>query len=179
MHAAQELESLGYRRPGLVIEPAIEDNIDHRFSAGFFAGRTTEVNSIPVLDFHPGARAEFAKWIGKFRPDVIVCTHPEIRDWIEELGLKCPQDIGLVHLDLTPELEGWSGMNQNNDVVGAFAVDLVIGQLHRNEVGIPDRPKCMMIESQWVRGSTLRNPLDARTPSRACAKRKSARRNGR
>jgi len=176
LHTAWELDNLGYTRPGLVIEPAIEENIDHRFSAGFFAGRKKldAKNHIPVLAFHPGARAGFASWIEKFHPDVIVCTHPEIREWIAELGLKCPQDIGLVHLDLTPELDGWSGMNQNNDVVGAFAMDLVIAQLHRNETGIPDRPKCMMIESQWVSGSTLRKPPGARESSRPRAKRKTA-----
>ena len=110
----------------------------------------------------------------KFKPDVIVCTHPEIRDWVGALGLECPRDIGLAHLDLTPELEGWSGMHQNNEAVGAFAVDLVIGQLHHNEVGIPDRPKCMMIESQWVSGHTLRKPPGFQEASLRRAKRKSA-----
>ena len=168
MHTAWELESLGYTRPALVIAPSIEENIDHRFSAGFFAGKSLEKlkSCIPTFDFHPGATTAFEKWIGKFLPDVIVCTHPEIPGWLAKLGLRCPQDIGLAHLDLTPELEGWSGMNQNNDVVGAFAADLVISQLHRNEAGIPDRPKCMMTESQWVRGSTLRNPPGAKRPSR-------------
>ena len=176
MHTAWELERLGYTRPGLAIEPAIEENIDHRFAAGFYAGRTLEdlKNRIPVFDFHPGAQEAFADWMHKFKPDVIVCNHPEIRDWVGALGLECPRDIGLAHLDLTPELEGWSGMHQNNEAVGAFAVDLVIGQLHHNEVGIPDRPKCMMIESQWVSGHTLRKPPGFQEASLRRAKRKSA-----
>ncbi len=158
LQTAKELESLGYVRPGLLIDPAIEANIDHRFSAGFNACRSLEAsrNQIPILDFRPDGEADFARWMAKYRPDVIVCTHPETLDWLERLGLRCPEDVGLVHLDLTTEIDGWSGMNQNNDVVGAFAVDLVIGQLHRNETGIPDRPKCMMTESQWVPGTTLR-----------------------
>jgi hypothetical protein len=158
MQTASELRRLGYQRPGLVIDPAIEENIDHRFSAGFYAGQSAEdlQNRVPLFNFHSDQRPAFQKWIEKFQPDVVVCTHPEIREWLECLGLHSPRDIGLVHLDLTPELEGWSGMNQNNDSVGAFAVDLVIGQLHRNESGIPEHPKCMMIESHWVEGSTLR-----------------------
>lgn len=177
MHTAWELDRLGYSRPGLIIDPVIEENVDHRFTAGFYAGRTLEdlKNRIPVLDFRPEAQGLFAEWMKKYEPDVLVCTHPEIRDWLDATGLRCPQDIGLVHLDLTPELEGWSGMNQNNEVVGAFAADLVIGQLHRNEVGIPDRPKCMMIESQWVHGSTLRNPPGVKKPSRPKARGKVAR----
>ena len=168
MHTAWELEHLDYRRPGLVIDPGIDANIDHRFTAGFYAGRTLEdlKTRIPVFDFRPDGQSAFAHWMQKYEPDVIVCTHPEIPEWLAGLGLKCPQDVGLVHLDLTPELEGWSGMHQNNEVVGAFAADLVIGQLHRNEVGIPERPKCMMIESQWVHGSTLRAAPGAKKPLR-------------
>jgi len=173
MHAARELKRLGYERPGLVIDPAIEANIDHRFSAGFQAGGAfvSAGQPIPLLDFHPGGEVAFARWMEKYRPDVIVCTHPEIRDWVGNLGLRCPRDIGLVHLDLTPELAGWSGMNQSNEMVGAFAMDLVIGQLHRNETGIPASPKCMMNESEWVPGSTLRK---APAPPKVRAKRKRA-----
>lgn len=178
MHTAWELEKLGYKRPGLAVDPHIEDSVDHRFSAGFYAGTPFEdlKNRIPVFPFQHGARTAFAGWMDKYKPDVIVCTHPEIRDWVQGLGLRCPEDIGLAHLDLTPELAGWSGMNQNNDFVGAFAVDLVIAQIHRNETGIPERPQCMMIESQWVPGSTLRKaPADGAAPSPGKRPRASAR----
>ncbi len=158
MHAAWELQQLGYRRPGLVIDPAIDSNIDHRFSAGFFAGLRPEelAARVPPWDFSADREADFQSWLKTYQPDALVCTHPEVREWIGRAGLRCPEDIGLLHLDVTPELEGWSGMDQNNATVGAFAIDLVIGQLHRNESGIPQRPKCMMTESIWVPGRTLR-----------------------
>jgi LacI family transcriptional regulator len=54
-------------------------------------------------------------------------------------------------------MEEWSGMNQKNELVGSSAIDLLVGQLHRNETGTPDFPKCVMIESQWISGKTLRN----------------------
>lgn len=173
MHAARELEKLGYQRPGLVISEAIEDNIDYRFSAGFYAAFPSlpSKDRTPVHDFQPEGREAFANWLRKFAPDVLVSTHVEIREWIADLGLKCPSQIGLAHLDLTPELPGWSGMNQNNDVVGAFAADLVIGQLHRNESGIPKQSKCMMIESEWIPGTTLRKaPAARKSPSKRAAK---------
>jgi DNA-binding LacI/PurR family transcriptional regulator len=156
MHAAEELQRLGYRRPGLVIDPLIEENIDHRFTAGFYAGPTKFEARLPGFDFLPGRQREFEIWLRKHHPDVIVCTHPEIRGWLKDMGLKPPRDIGLIHLDLTREVEGWSGMKQSNHLVGAFGVDLVIGQLHRNEKGIPECPRCMMVESQWVPGTTVR-----------------------
>jgi LacI family transcriptional regulator len=163
LHAAEEVRRQGYTRPGLVIAPAIEENIDHRFSAGFYAGQSQKeiAGRVPPWDFDPSREADFQKWLRQHRPDVLVCTHPELRDWVTRAGLRCPEDIGLLHLDVTPALEGWSGMDQNNGTVGAFAVDLVVGQLHRNENGIPDRPKCMMTESVWVAGETLRQNPEA------------------
>jgi predicted transcriptional regulator len=32
---------------------------------------------------------------------------------VADAGLKVPKDIGLVHLDLSPEHEDWAGMHQN------------------------------------------------------------------
>ncbi|MDX2080042.1 MAG: LacI family DNA-binding transcriptional regulator [Terrimicrobiaceae bacterium] len=158
LHAAWEVGALGYRSPALVIDPAIEDNIDHRFSSGFSSGWRQHGGSsdVPLFAFQPDGREAFVRWVGATRPDVIICTHIEIREWLESAGWRVPADMGLAHLDLTREMTGWSGMNQNNEFVGSFAIDLVVGQLHRNEVGIPDRPKCMMTESLWVPGATLR-----------------------
>ncbi len=171
-HTACEVARLGYTRPGLVIDPAIEANLDHRFSAGFFAGWHRPEDRIPMHPYSPGGRGPFIRWMEQYTPDVIVCTHPEIREWIETSGRRIPRDIGLAHLDLTPELENWSGMNQNNDIVGAFAIDLVVGQLHRNETGIPDRPTCMMTEGQWIAGTTLRSQPTSQGKTKKSTKRK-------
>lgn len=159
LHAAWEVAALQYSRPALVIDPAIEDNIDHRFESGFSSGwrQSGGGGEVPLFGFQANGQEAFSQWMKAVRPDVIVCTHIEVRGWVEALGLNVPRDVGLVHLDLTREMEGWSGMNQNNEFVGSFAIDLVVGQLHRNEMGVPDRPKCMMTESRWVPGGTLRS----------------------
>ncbi|MDX6766431.1 MAG: LacI family DNA-binding transcriptional regulator [Candidatus Methylacidiphilales bacterium] len=166
LHAAEELQRLGYRRPGLVIDPAIEENIDHRFTAGFYSGPPRFEERLPGWDFHTEQKTGFFQWLKRHHPDVVVTTHPEIRSWLKEHGLACPKDIGLIHLDLTREVEGWSGMKQSNHLVGAFAVDLLIGQLHRNEKGIPECPRCMMVESLWVPGSTVRRSAEEKVPGR-------------
>jgi len=154
--AAEHLAALGYRRPGLVLDPAVENNLDYRFSAGFYADTGKFEVKIPVFAFHSAAGPEFRDWIKTHNPDVVVGTYTEVESWLKPTSLQCPRDIGIVHLDLTRELEGWSGMKQNNHLVGAFAVDLLVSQIHRNEYGVPAAPRGMMVESHWVEGKTVR-----------------------
>lgn len=170
MQTAIELRALGYNRPGLVIAPVIEDNVDHRFTAGFSTGWTPGSTDIPLFDYAPASESLFTAWMKKHTPDVIVCTHPEVRDWLARMKLSCPKDIGLVHLDLSPDMTTWSGMNQKNELVGALAVDIIIGQLHRNEFGIPEHPICMMTESEWIPGRTVRKSAPAKNSTDSAKK---------
>ena len=46
-------------------------------------------------------------------------------------------------------------MRQNNRIVGSAGVDLVVGQLQKNETGSQDYPKVIQIESVWVDGPSV------------------------
>ena len=60
-------------------------------------------------------------------------------------------------------------MNQHNDAVGEAAVDMVVGQIHRNESGIPPYPRATLIGASWVDGQSVRPqaPAAPRKPARA------------
>ena len=45
-------------------------------------------------------------------------------------------------------------MNQNNALVGSAAIDMLVGQLHRNEIGLPDSPKASFTQSTWIDATT-------------------------
>ena len=100
------------------------------------------------------------RWITRWRPDSIITLHHQIKSWVEALRLDVPAEIGLAHLDKVPDLRDWAGTQQNNESIGYAAVDMVIGQLHRNEIGIPPFQKCMFTNATWVSGTTVR-PADA------------------
>ena len=57
-------------------------------------------------------------------------------------------------MHLTAELAGCAGIDQNNEQVGAAAVDLVVEQLHGNSYGLPEIPKTVLIEGRWITGTT-------------------------
>lgn len=157
LHAVRLLATYGYRRMGLVLSPEVDAMVDRRFSAGFWAGQEglDGAERIPTFPFHHAREVTFRAWYAQHRPDVIVCVHHEVKKWLEEMHVKIPEEVGLAHLDRNEELLDWSGMQQNNSLVGAASVDMLVGQLHRNEVGLPEFPKASFIQSSWMDGPTI------------------------
>ncbi len=158
LDAMEEVLKLGYRRPGLVIEAQVDANVDYRFSAGFGVGQNKlpRAQRLPLCDFDRSNPAAFEGWFTKHRPDVIVGLHEEVMAWLAGMKIRVPRDVGLVHLDRTADMEGWAGMDQGNDQVGVAAIDIIVGQIHRNESGIPASARSLMVESTWVAGGTVR-----------------------
>ena len=159
VQAVRELVELGYRRLGLCLGNHVDDIVENKFTAGFWAAhhRLSTKWSVPVFDVQTGVRERFARWLERYRPDAILTIHSEIREWIASLGLTVPGDMGLVQLDKSYESADWAGMVQNSELIGRSAMDMVIGQLHRNESGVPPVQKCMLINSTWSPGETVRS----------------------
>ena len=156
--AVETLQELGYKRIGLVINRKIDAWLEHRFTAGFFAGRNSGGEEpASVFDFQKGEPASFRRWYQTYKPNAIVTLHAEIKDWLQSLSLDRGHEIGLLHLDRENEMSDWAGMNQNSYCIGAAATDMIVGQLHRNDSGIPDFPKAVLIQSTWTPGGTVRN----------------------
>ena len=155
--AVNEVLDLGYERPGLVIEPYVDNWVEKRFSGGFFARQNLlpRKDCVPKFEFARNAETHFREWMKRNRPDVIITIHAEVLAWVKAMGLRVPEDVGLVHLDKPLDLD-WAGMQQNNRHIGRAAVDMLVGQLHRNEFGVPPFQKGMFIMSTWVPGSTVR-----------------------
>ncbi len=111
---------------------------------------------MPKFEFERGAEARFRAWMKRCHPDVIITLHAEVLTWVKAMGLRVPEDVGLVHLDRTLDMAEWAGMQQNNRHIGRAAVDMLVGQLHRNEFGVPPFQKGMFSMSTWGPGPTVR-----------------------
>lgn len=176
--ACAELRQLGSKRLGFAGYWFVEEIVDHQFGAGFVTAEALEsprplvplflmqvdgeksAREQAVRGLHPVvqiSRAEgFARWFERYQPEAIVTTAWEIEGWLGELGLKVPDDVGIAHLNLDAGPEGYSGIRQNNEEVAAAAVDMLFGQLCRNECGVPAIARGMLIEGDWVEGRTTR-----------------------
>lgn len=153
------LTKLGYRRPGLVLDAELDARVDRAWLAAYLL-QQQELSArerVPPLIMDGGqAGSKFARWFAKHRPDAILFTGLPMPSWIESLGLRVPEDVGLACLDWSAEMEPMAGIDADSDMIGAAAVDLLVGQLHAHEYGIPAREKIVAVNGLWVPGRSLR-----------------------
>ena len=169
LQAYEQAWNLGYRRPGLILDPVIDALIEGRFTAGFLIGerlhRSRERPIPPFTKIEPARRdpSLFRDWMEKHRPDVLFTLYHETAKWLTTIGLSAPDDIGLIQYEWRQDHPDWAGMDQRNDLVGEAAVDLVVSMIHNGLVGVPTKPVATLVPSQWVPGKTVRSqPLSTR-----------------
>lgn len=161
LQAFEQARMLGYLRPALVVDERIDRLVEGRFSSGMWISQ----RSLPAKDRIPGfyrvedAREEqaiFTKWLLKNRPDAILTLYNAVRGWVEQAGLNVPDEVGLIQLERRRASDEWAGMDQHNDLTGEAAIDMLVGMLHNNEIGLPTFPRATLISGSWVGGDTVR-----------------------
>jgi Transcriptional regulators len=99
-------------------------------------------------------------WIETNRPDVIVFVHhqtEQFQGFLARHGIRVPEDIGVIAVTHFVAGTGFAGYQQNQSMMGRCAVEMVVAQLMRGEVGFPAEPHIEMVESRWVDGPSLRS----------------------
>jgi LacI family transcriptional regulator len=153
------LKRHGYRRPGLVLDADLDARTDQAWTAAYLLDQQQRParERVPalVLDSDREVR-RFADWFARHHPDVILFSRLPVPAWLAEGGIRVPADVGLVHLDWSPEVAPLAGIDAAPEAAGAAAVDLLVGQLHANEHGVPAREKIVAVRGRWVPGTSLR-----------------------
>ena len=156
--ATEKVLELGYKRPMLVVPQEDDALLEGKFSSGFYSisRRLSAEDQLTLVPFDLSEPNSTLIAIRKQKPDVVITNKSELYDVLQEDGVSIPKDLGLVHLDWHDALPNIAGMRQNNRVVGSAGVDLVIGQLQKNEFGSQEFPKVVQIESVWVEGPSVK-----------------------
>ncbi len=156
--ALRELRLLGYRRIGFAMSAAVNARGGQLWTGAFAAYQQEIPAKMRISGFIPDSwtKTAFLKWFLKTRPDAILTCHVDIPGYLADAGIRVPEDVGVAQTDWHPEYAGWSGVDQNVEVAGANAVDLVAAQLLNNERGIPESPKVVLTDGAWVKGITTR-----------------------
>lgn len=159
----ERLQERGYRRPGLIMEQGRDRRIQHRQTSAFaaFQRHHPEIVAVPVL-FTPGVprlEEDFRPWLKQHRPDVVLSHFAETRDWITGSASAARERPGFVLLNVIERGDvACAALDLQPRVLGARAVELLVGQLLRNELAVPEWPSRNMILAKWVEGPTVRAP---------------------
>ena len=155
----RELARRRYRRVGLVLSEALSVRVDRAWLAAFLL----QQNETPAADRVPALitrtddeEAHFDEWFAAHRPDVILFSDQPVAAWVKRLKLRVPADVGLVHLDWSRDVAPLAGLDSDPEAIGAAATDLLVGQLHANEFGVPKHEKIVAVRGCWVSGATVR-----------------------
>ena len=173
--ALDVLEARGYKRPTFGSHAGESALISNAWLGAFTAWqafRPRRERMEPCLNVW--GREKVSQWYLRHKPDAIICNSLEYFVWAAESGLK-PPDVAYVFLGAGPrrpllsrftnsassvhdELGKLmiSGVNQNRHQVGAFAVDNIVAQIHRNEYGLHRHPNTLMVQGTWFEGETIR-----------------------
>lgn len=158
MHALEKLTQRGYRRIGLCMEERKDARLKKKWSAGFLAffRGYASTSGIPALILNTLTREKFLAWFRKHRPDLIVGHQQLMIDWLQESGVRVPEDVGFFNLNVTERIAPCAGLDLQPRPLGAAAVETVVAMLLRQERGVPTSPQTITLEASWVEGPTIR-----------------------
>ncbi len=161
IQAFERALAFGYQRPALVVEERIDRLVEGRFSGAMLSAqqglpRTRRVPAFTQIDRARHKPGLFYDWFDRHQPDVLLSLYNVVFPWLKDRGLRVPKDVGVIQLEWRESHAEITGMNQHNDAVGEAAVDMVVGQIHRNETSIPLFPRATLIGASWVDGDSVR-----------------------
>ncbi|HEX2100504.1 MAG TPA: substrate-binding domain-containing protein [Candidatus Synoicihabitans sp.] len=164
-HLLQRVHALGYRRPGLVLGRYEDHRSSHNYIGAYLAWceQTFGGPVAPILRLDRVEEEPLLSWFRHYKPDVIVLVH--LYDVLEEFQrlliqhrIRVPQDVGVAAVSQILEGTGLSGMQQNQALMGSWAVELLVSRIMNQDFGLPTNPRIEMVESEWIDGRSLRSP---------------------
>ncbi|HWA25872.1 MAG TPA: LacI family DNA-binding transcriptional regulator [Lacunisphaera sp.] len=157
--AMQRCLERGYRRVGFVFSEANDSpRVGERWLGAYLLQQRAfrARDRLPACAPIPTSETEFVRWFKRCRPDALIATHARpVLDWLKRLGASVPRDVGIVDLEDHPQLS-CAGVRYDPAIIGALAVEMLVGLLHRNETGVPATNQHeVLLTGEWREGRTL------------------------
>lgn len=150
--ACRKLRERGFRRLGLVLSPAMHERVENKWLGAFLAEQLTwpAEQHIPPLLATAADETRFVAWHKHFKPDAILVAEPYVETWIERTAHRRTRAPALTWLRRIASMpKSTFAVDTQPDRMGAAAVELVVGQIHRNERGSPAFPHTLLLDGAW------------------------------
>jgi len=155
----ERVYQIGYKRVGLVLDADDDARFDYNVMAGYLLYEYQRAGALsiqPLVSKYRNDPALLKAWLEQEKPDAIVCQDWRVGDLLKKLGYHAPKDIGLACAGFPMSATGFSGIQENSKDLAAPAVDLLAAMIQRGERGIPEKPQQILIDGDWVDGTTLK-----------------------
>lgn len=153
--ALEELERRGYRKAAFCTTRMEQNLLGHDWLGGFTAWQAMRDENLRMAAYigENWDEKPFRKWLKENKPDAIVTNTPLFFSFATGAGFIPP---GVAHVTLCAggDAPGMAGVCQNQENVGAAAVDIIVAQIHRNDYGLPKLRKTILIDSSWLDGDS-------------------------
>ncbi len=156
--AMDECRRLGYRRIGLALDREVDLRIDHRWLAAFLVKQQEFglPNPPEPLIVDEWSETAFLRWCREQRPDVVLVDDAgPPTAWLKAAGFRIPGDIGVASLSCPAPRGPQSGVFENWELKGRRAVNILIGLLGDNELGLNESPIVSLVDGTWNPGRTV------------------------
>ena len=160
----RKLRELGHKRIGLAMPSSQDERVDHNYLGGYLAESSTAVERscrVPYEIRKSFNQETFNRWFEKYRPEVVVtdlATAQQVYNWLGEMDYRVPHDVGIALPNLPDGERLFSGIDENPELIGSTAIEMVVGMIHRNEHGIPDQAHHHLITGRWSQGKSVLIP---------------------
>ncbi len=145
--ALRVLRKQGFKRIGFYCGSTINDRMFRAWSASFLAHHPlAQPGALLALRKTP-SHTDFLRWVKTVKPDVVVDGGHVVREWMADVPVR--QRPAHVTLGWRADMPEVPGIDQQADILGAAAIDLLVAQYQQNERGIPEAPKIVMTEGVW------------------------------
>jgi DNA-binding LacI/PurR family transcriptional regulator len=150
--ACRKLRERGFRRLGLALSPAMHERVESKWLGAFLSEQMTwpAEQHIPPLLATAEDEARFLEWHKRWKPDAILLAEPYVEKWAEVRANRrtcAPAIAWLRRIKSMPR--STFAVDTRPDEMGAAAVELVVGQIHRNERGSPQIAHTLLLDGVW------------------------------
>ncbi len=149
MTAMQALKKQGFRRIGFFSGSIVIDRMFGAWSAAFLHHHPLPLNQAEALLClrREPTRQDLLEWLERAQPEVVIDGGQLLPQLLK--GRPLPHGIASITLSWQPDRTDRPGIDQQADLLGAAALDLLVEQYQHNERGIPANPKIVMTVGQW------------------------------
>ena len=156
----------GFKRIGFCVTAEEDERSNHLYECylSWYQKSIPEEDRIPPLAKDEITPEDLTAWIEKHQPDVVYSPNVDHYYWLQDAGMRIPEDISFAAL--APAIEEIGEIAQvqvGYRKIGATAIDILKTKLAHEQLGPTDNPAITLIRGEWQDGSSVRSPLKSKS----------------